>query len=726
MSRNDKLDQFDELIDELQQSKERPFAPRAFKNELRRQLLSNYGKSSFSWGTLGRWAGTAVALGVLAFIVIYAWGVIIRPASVAGPVSVTRPAAPVPSATPSPLGIQMLTDLPAEMGDNLRLLDFTFTASPFAPGGPVQIHFAWEATGRPSADYTVFVHLVDESGQLIAQTEQSIGFSSTFVNGTRPSTSLTVWLPDELPAATVSLVVGLYDSVTGQRLPPDSPGLYLAQIDVAEETAVAPPAQHAANDVWLISAIQHARTSADATITLEITVGYQFASDEEVMLKPLYANPNWESATGGRIPLDGLSDEILLTEKSGTETITFSASPAEMRQIAGADQPVLVMQMGYLSEDENGRRELNILAMPTMSGFVIDLTSTAEITFNSDGATAVIPRAVVSGTDNNGLTLRRTPTGQTIAILQEGSIVLLTDVPRQESEGLLWQAVETTDGHTGWVVAEFLTYPARYVPVEGQPPAEMTVPTEEAGPVYLESVVQKERHTAVVTFQVIVEHAILDATLQLFLVNPDWDYDQTNIQSFQQFMPQPGQPGLSVTATPDQIREATGTDYPIVAAITKPIDPTNGTAIVQKFPEFPFDLTSREEIWYTPINDTKNRNYLNIVELSPPVGSTMNGEMTFTLTVQYNLLSLDTANLVTMLMPYEGGSAVVGNDVQTITRGEGEITFSFNFEPLVTNVASNWVLEIRMVDPAEEFPQSALATASPHDNFPDDVYRFEP
>ena len=58
------------------------------------------------------------------------------------------------------------------------------------------------------------------------------------------------------------------------------------------------------------------------------------------------------------------------------------------------------------------------------------------------GDTAVVQSAVVSGTNNNGLTLRRAPAGQQIAILEEGSIVLLLDEPRLESEGLLWQAVE--------------------------------------------------------------------------------------------------------------------------------------------------------------------------------------------------------------------------------------------------------------------------------------------
>ena len=48
----------------------------------------------------------------------------------------------------------------------------------------------------------------------------------------------------------------------------------------------------------------------------------------------------------------------------------------------------------------------------------------------------------------------------------------------------------------------------KFVPGDGSQNDAATAPPEEAKPVHLESVVQKERHTAVVTFQVIVEQSI--------------------------------------------------------------------------------------------------------------------------------------------------------------------------------------------------------------------------
>ncbi|MBK8906239.1 MAG: hypothetical protein IPM53_33985 [Anaerolineaceae bacterium] len=283
--------------------------------------------------------------------------------------------------------------------------ELTLTAFAIEEGNAdLHLKLDWLVLERPSADYQLFFHLRDGQGNVAAQIDQPLQgadrLSTNWNAGERVRTMLTLALPDELIADRYDLLVGLYDAATGARLPvsvanprqsaDEGTAVWLTdwyverKADLDNLETIHPPGVHDANDVWLISATQHARSSADATVTLEITVGYQFESDKEVMLIPLYANPNWESASGGRSPIDGLSEAITLTEKSGTQTITFSENPAVMRQIVGTDQPVLVMQLGYLSEDENGRRELNILAMPTITDFDIDLTSTEEITYEME------------------------------------------------------------------------------------------------------------------------------------------------------------------------------------------------------------------------------------------------------------------------------------------------------------------------------------------------------
>jgi hypothetical protein len=462
MSRNDKLNQFDDLIDELQRSDKRPSTPRAFKQELRSQLLNQYNNPGFSLATLGRLAGTAVALGILGFIVVYAWGVMSRPGAAGGPVDVTRPV----QSTPEP-------------------------------------------TARPV------------------------------------------------------------------------------------ETAVPTP-EHAPNDVWLISATQHARSSVDAMVTLDITVGYQFEADEEVILKPLYANPNWESASGGRSPIDGLSEAITLTEKTGTQTITFSASPAEMRQIVGTDQPVLVMQLGYLSEAENGRRELNILAMPTLTGFVIDLARTHEMQYYEPDYTAV-----VSGTGGNGLTLQSEPNGQQLGVLEEGNVVTLNDDPLLESEGLLWQSVSTTIGK-GWVVADFLDYPAGYTPNQ----------------LWMTKAIQLPRSSSdeAITLEVTMEYMLVtaeEAVLSLSFIHPAWE--ETSLEGYRypnfnalgdKYPVQTGTGSVTITATiePEAITSALNSnEFELMTrlwATDEDGQPTTDLILMGFENSMTFDTESVEEITY--------------------------------------------------------------------------------------------------------------------------------
>jgi hypothetical protein len=80
----------------------------------------------------------------------------------------------------------------------------------------------WQALTEMETSYRVFVHVVDEAGQIVAQSDGEPA------NWTRPTTSWkpgeyiidehTLTLPAELPPGPLSIRVGLYDPDTGQRL----------------------------------------------------------------------------------------------------------------------------------------------------------------------------------------------------------------------------------------------------------------------------------------------------------------------------------------------------------------------------------------------------------------------------------------------------------------------------------------------------------------------------
>jgi beta-lactamase class A len=67
-----------------------------------------------------------------------------------------------------------------------------------------------------------------------------------------------------------------------------------------------------------------------------------------------------------------------------------------------------------------------------------------------------LPRAIVINTQGIGLRLRQTPGGNEIAILPEGSVVILLEEAPREVDGTLWRQVQSGNGDIGWVGADYL------------------------------------------------------------------------------------------------------------------------------------------------------------------------------------------------------------------------------------------------------------------------------
>ena len=126
--------------------------------------------------------------------------------------------------------------LKATLSDSVRLDSFALNADQLKGGEVLALRLIWE-TGAPLArSYAVFVQLLDESGQLVAQRD------SPPLDGFAPTTAWPVGVPIEdhhallltdrqgvpLPAGTYRLIVGLYDPTTGARLPTSEPGDFIS------------------------------------------------------------------------------------------------------------------------------------------------------------------------------------------------------------------------------------------------------------------------------------------------------------------------------------------------------------------------------------------------------------------------------------------------------------------------------------------------------------------
>lgn len=99
---------------------------------------------------------------------------------------------------------------------NVALRTVSLPGNSPAAGDVLPIQLEWEATGSPQRDATVFVHLVDENGNIVAQRDQR-PFDNRFPMPTwQPGEVLRdiypVSLPAGLPSGSYSLKVGLYDT----------------------------------------------------------------------------------------------------------------------------------------------------------------------------------------------------------------------------------------------------------------------------------------------------------------------------------------------------------------------------------------------------------------------------------------------------------------------------------------------------------------------------------
>ena len=129
----------------------------------------------------------------------------------------------------------------SNLGDQVDLLGYGVEPTSPTVKETMQLTLYWQARAEMDADYTVFIHLVDGRGNIVAQHDGQPD------SGTYPTSQ---WLPGEVvvdehalvPApgygpGEYTLVVGLYDREDGERLLAyDQDGLALPQNRIALTT----------------------------------------------------------------------------------------------------------------------------------------------------------------------------------------------------------------------------------------------------------------------------------------------------------------------------------------------------------------------------------------------------------------------------------------------------------------------------------------------------------
>jgi len=129
-----------------------------------------------------------------------------------------QPKAAVYTATWPYVVAQPGTAVAATFGNAIQLQGYDLAVAETA----VNLTLYWHSLQTVTADYDVFVHLLDESGNIIAQADQQPmrGFAPTSLwqPGDTIRDPLTIPLPPELLAGSYRLIAGVYLRETGERL----------------------------------------------------------------------------------------------------------------------------------------------------------------------------------------------------------------------------------------------------------------------------------------------------------------------------------------------------------------------------------------------------------------------------------------------------------------------------------------------------------------------------
>ena len=113
--------------------------------------------------------------------------------------------------------------LQADFGHQARLLGYVLDTSRAYPGGDLELTLIWQGLAAMDEDYHVFVHLED-GGQLWAQGDNApgCGFKPTSgwaVGQVIVDPAYIVPIPEDVPSGEYSLLVGMYELESEQRLP---------------------------------------------------------------------------------------------------------------------------------------------------------------------------------------------------------------------------------------------------------------------------------------------------------------------------------------------------------------------------------------------------------------------------------------------------------------------------------------------------------------------------
>jgi hypothetical protein len=140
--------------------------------------------------------------------------------------AILRPAFAHPALMPAAEARGLPNETRLSLGSLAELRGYEVAPGLVRPGQALDVTVFWETLSTTPDEYTVFVHLIDEEGVLIAQRDTYPGLgrypTTTWTPGKLFADTYRVWLPESAFAPNIlSVRVGLYRPESGRLITPD-------------------------------------------------------------------------------------------------------------------------------------------------------------------------------------------------------------------------------------------------------------------------------------------------------------------------------------------------------------------------------------------------------------------------------------------------------------------------------------------------------------------------
>jgi len=117
-----------------------------------------------------------------------------------------------------------VTETPdTDFGEMVRLHGYNLDTSAIGASGALTITLVWQALAQSDRDYMIFVHMMNDAGERVAQVDVPLGTERWRPRLWQPGRYISMVqhfpLPPDLPAGTYRLAIGVYDPQTFSRLP---------------------------------------------------------------------------------------------------------------------------------------------------------------------------------------------------------------------------------------------------------------------------------------------------------------------------------------------------------------------------------------------------------------------------------------------------------------------------------------------------------------------------